>query len=403
MPRRTSPATCAVLAGALCAGLLFACVSPAPLRETSPVRIGIYADLSSTGAGDGADAVRGATLRVNLANDAGGLGGRRVELVPVDARQSTADAVKAFSRLAQQEGACAVIGAAGPGVDVAVSPVADLSRVALVSLGMDDRVALPDLVPGQPDKTGSARRYAFLAQASAAQSASAMAAYAAAHLPASRYATLYDAARPLSVLQARSFESAVRRLRGQLVASVPMAEGDLPAVGASLHQSGAEAVYICASTESAARAARAVRAAVPSMILLGNQAWGPPMASVAGAAVNGAWFTAPYAPDDPSLREAGSPLSARSPEDFRPYAAAAWDAVSVILAAVRKAGTSNPVPVRDALEQASGFKILQGTLDMDRATHRPLNPVVAVMHILDGEYRTDNPRYVLKGSRVPQP
>jgi len=162
-------------------------------------------------------------------------------------------------------------------------------------------------------------------------------------------------------------------------------------------------VYICASTESAARAARAVRAAAPSMILLGNQAWGPPMASLAGPAVNGAWFTAPYAPDDPSLREAGSPLAARSPEDFRPYAAAAWDAVSVILAAVRKAGTSNPVSVRDALEQASGFKILQGTLDMDRATHRPLNPVVAVMHILDGEYRTDNPRYVLKGSRVPQP
>jgi len=365
------------------------------------VRIGIYADLSSTGAGEGADAVRGATLRVNLANDAGGLGGRRVELVPVDARQSSADAVRAFSKLAQQEGACAVIGAVAPGVDLAVSPVAELSRVPLVTLSMDDRVVLPDLLPGAPDRTGGARRYAFLAQASAAQSASAMAAYAAERLAVSRYATLYDAARPLSVLQARSFESAVRRLRGQVVASVPLAETDLPAVAASLQKSGAEAVYICAMTESAARAARVVREAAPSMLLLGNRAWGPPMASIGGAAVNGAWFTVPYAPDDPSMRDLGRPMAAVSPDDFQVSAASAWDAVSLILAAVRKAGTSNPARVRDALEQARGFKTLRGTFDMERSTHRPLNPVVAVMRIVDGAYLTDNPRYVLKGSRTP--
>ena len=47
-----------------------------------------------------------------------------------------------------------------------------------------------------------------------------------------------------------------------------------------------------------------------------------------------------------------------------PAAAAAWDAVAVVLAAVRKAGTSNPARVRDALELASGVKVLQGTLDM---------------------------------------
>jgi len=137
------------------------------------------------------------------------------------------------------------------------------------------------------------------------------------------------------------------------------------------------------------------------MLLLGNEAWGPQLVSTAGEAANDSWFSAPYSTDDPAVAEIAPLFTKRFGDALRLPAAAAWDAVGVILAAVRKAGTSSPPRVRDALEQANGFKVLQGTLDMDRRTHRPLLPAVAIMRILSGVYRTDTPRYVYRPPRAP--
>jgi len=375
-------------------------VSPPPLRETSPVRIGIYADLSSTGAREGTDAVHGAELRVAQANASGGLGGRQIELLTLDMKQNAAEAVKAYTRLAQEEGVCAVIGATVPGSGPAVSPVADLTRVPLVSLGPDDRVTTPDMKPDNPDQTGTVRPYSFLVQASATQCAASLAAFAASRFSAYRYATLFDPVDPVSVLQARAFETVLRKSRRDVSASVGMSEGDLEPAIQALTKSGAEAVYICASTEKDAAAAKAVRAAIPSVLLLGNLSWGPPLASIAGTAADDAWFSAPYSTEDPALTEIAPAFAKRFGDSLRPAAAAGWDAVGVILAAVRKAGTSSPARVRDALERATGFKILQGTLDMDRRTHRPSLPPVAIIRIVDHRYRAENPRYIYKPARV---
>ena len=396
MSSRIPAAACCVFA---C--LLSACVSPRPLRETSPVRIGIYADLSSTAARQGTDALRGAELRVVQTNAAGGLGGRQVELVSADMKQSASEAVKAYTLLAQEEGVCAVIGAGAPGSGLAVSPVADLSRVPLVSIEIDDRVTTPDLKPDNLDRAGAVRKYAFLVQASAAQAAASLAGFAAARFPAYRYATLYDPVNPLSVLQARAFEAVIRSSRRQAAAFIAMAEGDQEPAVQDLRRSGAEAVYVCAAVEKDAEAAKAIRTALPAVLLLGNQAWGESLPSLAGEAASGAWFAAPCSGDDPALAEIAPAFAERYGDVPRPAAAAGWDAVGLILAAVRKAGTSNPARVRDALEQTSGLKILSGTLDMDRKTHRPAFPPVAIMRIVGKEYRTEDPRYVYRPPQAP--
>jgi len=393
MSSRIPAAACCVFACLLCA-----CVSPRPLRETSPVRIGFYADLSSTAARQGTDALRGAELRVVQTNAAGGLGGRQVELVSADMKQSASEAVKAYTRLAQDEGVCAVIGAGVTGSGLAVSPVADLSRVPLVSIEIDDRVTTPDLMPDKLDRVGAVRKYSFLVQASAVQAAASLAGFVAARLPAFRYATLYDAVNPLSVLQARAFEAVIRSSRREAAASIAMAEGDQEPAVQALRRSGAEAVYICAAVEKDAEAAKAIRAALPAVVLLGNQAWGESLPSLAGDAASGAWFAASCSVDDPALAEIAPAFAERYGDALRPAAAAGWDAVGLILGAVRKAGTSNPARVRDALEQTGGFKILLGTLDMDRKTHRPAFPPVAIMRIVGKEYRTEDPRYVYRPS-----
>ncbi len=288
--------------GCILACLLSSCISPQLLRETSPVRIGLYADLSSTGALEGNDALKGAELRIDQANASGGIGGRQVELVVLDAKQSSTEAVKSFTHLAQEDGVCAVIGSSAAASSMSVSPVADLSRVSLVSLAVDDRVTTPELRPENPEEPGAVRRFSFLVQPSAIQSASALAEYCLERFTAGRYATLFDPVNPVSVLQARAFESVVRKSGKVVAASVALPEGDPGAALGLLRDESVEAVYICASSEKNEASARALREVLPLAIQLGNAAWYEPVAGAAAVSDN-AWFSMPVSPDDPGLAD----------------------------------------------------------------------------------------------------
>jgi branched-chain amino acid transport system substrate-binding protein len=165
---------------------------------------------------------------------------------------------------------------------------------------------------------------------------------------------------------------------------------------------------VCASTEKNAAAAKSIREALPQAVLLGNQAWYAPPLDATGAARsafgdagNNAWFCMPVSPDDPGLADIAPSFLKRFGEKPRPAAVPGWDAAGLIIAAIRKAGTANPARVRDALEQTTAYPVLQGQLDMDRKTHRPAAPSVAVMRIAGGEYQTAEARYVYKPPRAP--
>jgi branched-chain amino acid transport system substrate-binding protein len=384
------------LALPLCAAVFIgACASPATVRETTPVRIGLYADLSASGAQDGNDALRGATLRVKELNAAGGIGGRAVELLPMDAKQSPADAVKAFTALAQEDGVCAVIGFAVSNSGIAVSPVADLMKVSLLSLGIDDRITTPDIV-SLTSAPGAVRQYAFLLRPSASQLAASLAAYAAERLPYSRYATLSDPSDALSGLQAATF-AAVARKAGKAVAASAEIPADVAGFGASVRRiaaAGAEAVYACGSIAQNVAIAQAVRQEGLSIVILGNQAWDDPRAAQAGAAADNAWFDTGTSPDDQALVDLSGKALAAYGEPPRPAVVFGWDAVGMIVSAVRKAGSSGATRVRDALEQTTGFRSLQGQVDMDRKTHRLAPLSVAIMRIIGGRPVTVEARYV---------
>jgi branched-chain amino acid transport system substrate-binding protein len=367
----------------------------------------MYADLSSNGAREGNDALKGAELRIDQTNAGGGIGGRQIELIVRDMKQSAAEAVKAFTQLAQEEGVCAVIGAVVPNSGLAVSPVADLTKVPLVSLSIDDRVTNPGLKPENLEFAGSVRRFAFLLQPSAAQAAASLAGYTVEHFMLKRYATFYDPANPVSVIQAHAFESVVRKSGRIVAASVAMPEGDLAASLRTLREAGIDAVYVCASTEKNAAAANGIHEALPQAVLLGNQAWYAPLATQAGDAksafgdaANNAWFWLSVAPDDPGLADIAPAFLSRFGEKPRLSVVPGWDAVGLIIAAVQKAGTSNPQNVRDALEQMTSFRALQGIFDMDRKTHKPATLPVAIMRIVGGAYVTADPRYVYKPPRT---
>ena len=150
-----------------------------------------------------------------------------------------------------------------------------------------------------------------------------------------------------------------------------MPEGDPRAALGMLAAAGSDAVYVCASAEKNASAARALRQSLPQSVLLGNQSWYAPLAALAGEAANNAWFSMPVAPDDPGLAEIARAFVARFGDVPRPAVRAGLGRRGCDRGCSAQGGDVGPARIRDTLEQAASFKILQGQLDMDR---RPTGP-----------------------------
>jgi len=394
MPRPTALVLSVCLLAFLCS-----CVSPSAVRETGPIHLGIYADLSSSGARDGNDAVKGAQLRVEQINESGGVGGRMVDLIVLDMKQNPTEAVKAYTTLAQERKVTAVIGSSVPNAGLAVSPVADLAHVPLVSLSIDDRVTSPDLNPEIPDATGPARQFTFLVQPTAATIGAGLAAYAAEHFQLQRYATLYDPSSVVSLIEARAFEAGIKRAGKVLAVSLEMPPGDYAATLDAVKAAHAEALFVCGSVEQNAALAKEALDVAFQPLILGNQSWYAPLIDRAGAAANGVVFAMGISPDDVGLGDISVRFATKYGEKPRTAVVPGWDAVGLILAAVRKTGSSSPQKVRDALEILTGFKGLEGTFDMDRKTHRLSQLPVAIMRIWSGAYTTLEPRYVSRQSK----
>jgi branched-chain amino acid transport system substrate-binding protein len=381
-------------------GIVSCSTSPA-VQESGPVRLGMFADLSSTGARDGNDALKGAQLLIKEVNSAGGINGRLIRLQVMDTKENPADAVKAYIALAQEGGVCAVIGSATAAAGLAVSPVADLVRVPLVALGIDSRVTTPEMMPENPETVGVLRKFTFMIQPSSVQIAAAMASYAIEHFPLALVAALFDPSDAMSSLQQRMFSSVARKA-GKIVAGaveLPQGGSDIAVPLAKIRDMGVDAVFVCGSAEENAAVALKARDTAFLPALLGNQSWYPGPGATANAAENGVWFCMGIAPDDSSLADIREKFRAEYGTLPRPAVVPGWDAAALAVAAVRRAGSTNPQKVHDALEQMNRFISLRGQLEMDRRTHRLAGQPVAIMRIIDGRSVTVEARYIPRETR----
>jgi len=138
----------AVLEAALAAALavtLVGCGSneqqPAEEQASAePIKIGAIVSLTGTYAGLGDPEKKTIEMEVKRINDAGGINGRPVEVIFEDDATDEAKAVAAASKLIEQDGVIAIIGATGSGQTMAVR--GDIDRAAIPQVSMAGATAI---------------------------------------------------------------------------------------------------------------------------------------------------------------------------------------------------------------------------------------------------------------------
>ncbi len=367
-------------------------------EASKPIKIGMYADLSAGTAQWGTDAEKGAKLKVKEINAAGGILGRKVELVVYDIKSSPTEAVRAYTRLAQEDKVAVVGGSLLSNTALAVSPVAEKTKVPVVSRAMDERATTPKFDPANPDKKIDANPYFFLTQPSAFQQSAIIASYAINELKMNTFAMLYSPSNAYALYLAMGFEHYVKKNGKSLVGKFEFQAGDQDyrAQLTKIRELAPDGLFIPGYVTENSNAVKQARELGVKARFLGNNSWYKPMDTVAGAAADGSYFPNNITFDDPKLKTFFEKYKAEYKEEPRLHSFSGYDDTGLMIDAVARAGSDDPEKVRQALASTKAYKGVVAEITIDPETHRAVNIPMSILKFVGAEIKTVEFSYFAK-------
>ena len=339
------------------------------------VRLGAFMSLTGDTAQYGISALNGYRMAVEEANATGGAGGRRVELVVQDTRSDGVETEVVVERLIREVKVHALLG------EVVSSRSLAAARVA-------QREGVPMLTPSatSPEVT-AVGPYVFRSCYTDVFQGAAIAHFAAGQLGARRAAFLVDRDQRYSVDLARFIREDFVRHGGEVVAEQEYAGGaaDFSVQLAEVGAAGPDVVFIPGYYLEAGLLARQARSLGIEVPLVGGDGWDSPrLYEIGGQALAGGFYSSHFSAEDPD------PQVQRFVADYRrlfvatpdSFAATAYDAARIMLAAVSRAPSLERNALRDALAATKDFPGVTGpvTFNDERNAVKP----VVVVRIGDG-------------------
>jgi branched-chain amino acid transport system substrate-binding protein len=118
-------------AGALAAGLTYA--NRAFAADSNTIKIGTFGPLTGPAAGLGLEAKKGIEFAIQQFNAAGGLGGKKVELVAYDDRANRAEAVSVVRKMIEGDGVQVIVDGSVSLTSIAAAPVANDAKIPMIA------------------------------------------------------------------------------------------------------------------------------------------------------------------------------------------------------------------------------------------------------------------------------
>lgn len=366
---RTARRSRAALAGAVLAGALAACSDP------QPIRIGLLAGLTGRNYDLGISCRNGASLAVEEINEAGGIGGRKIELLVRDDAQDPATARRMAEELIR-DGVIAIVGPATSSVAAEVLPVANREHVLLVSPTVSS-----SRFQGQDD-------WLVMLHPSTAVSARAMSSHAVGR--GLRRAVLFQDGSNEVFTEAWSeaFVGDFQGRGGKVLRRVPFVSGKVKAYSALVREGLAarpDVAVIVASALDTAAIAQQIRKASTIQIIGTEWSFTNDLVTHGGSAVEGGLFPVKVNLQDVSprflrLRQA---YEKRFSERMDFAAVLSYDAVEIVAAGLRRDATREGL--RKAILEQGVFTGAQGEIPLDAYGDSQLQQRVATVR--DGKPR----------------
>ena len=336
--------------------------------DVGTIKIGEYGSLTGSTATFGQSTKMGVELAIDEINAAGGVKGRKLEVLVEDDQGKPEEAANVVTKLINQDKVVAVIGEVASSRTLAAAPIAQQAGVPMIT---------PSSTNETVTLTGD---YIFRVCFNDPFQGEVCAKFAHDNLNAKRAAILKDIRNDYSVGLAKSFTDTFTALGGTISTEVAYSEGDKDFRGqlTQVKASKPDIIFVPGYYTEAGLIAQQAKEQGITQPLLGGDGWeSPKLLEIGGAALEGSYYCNHYfagAPI-PRIQEFVAKFKTKFNEEPDSIAALAYDATKVLAAAMGRTANLDKKDIRDQIAATKDFEAVTGTINFD-ANRNPVKPAV---------------------------
>jgi branched-chain amino acid transport system substrate-binding protein len=352
------------------------CSGDQQAEQSNEILIGEYGSLTGTTATFGISTKNGIDMAVDQVNQAGGLLGKQVRVIVEDDQGRPEEAQTVVTKLITKDQVIAVLGEVASSRSLAAAPVAQQSGIPMIS---------PSSTNPKVTEVGD---YIFRVCFIDPFQGLVMAKFAVNTLKIKDVAILRDIKNDYSVGLADVFVENFKKLNGNIVSDESYSEGDtdFSAQLTSIKARNPQAIFVPGYYTEVGLIARQAKKLGLSVPLMGGDGWdSPKLIEIGGEALNGSYYSNHYSVDDPSpaIQKFVADYKARYNEVPDALAGLGFDSAQILFDAIRRAGTTEPDKIRDAIAQTRNFPGVTGNITLDEYRNA-VKPAV-VLEVKDGK------------------
>jgi branched-chain amino acid transport system substrate-binding protein len=360
---------------------LSACNKKSADAENNEILIGHYGSLTGATATFGQSSQKGIEMAVEAINASGGVLGKKLKVITEDDQGNPIEAQTAVTKLINKDRVVAVLGEIASSNSLAAAPVAQQNRIPMISPGSTN------------PKVTAVGDYIFRVCFIDPFQGLVMAKFAANTLKVKNVAVLRDIKSDYSVGLANFFVENFTKMGGAIVTDISYSQGDkdFTAQLTAIKAKNPEAIFVPGYYTEVGLLARQARKLGIKVALLGGDGWdSSKLWEIGGDALNGCFYSNHYSVDDPSpiLQKFVADYKAKykGTSDSIPDAMAAlgYDAALILADAMKRANSTKPDSVRDALAQTKGFMGVTGNTTLDE-NRNAVKPAVVLEVVVDAK------------------
>ncbi len=338
--------------------LLTSAVLSLTAQET--IKIGEYASLTGKEAGFGQTSHQGVILAIEEINAAGGVLGKKLELAYEDNQTKAGESATAAKKLISRDKVVALIGEVSSGRSLEAAPVAQQNKIPMIA---------PAATNPKVTQTGN---YIFRVCFIDPFQGTVMAKFAKEDLKAKKVAILSSVSNAYSLGLAKFFKETFVPAGGEVAIEKNFSEGDkdFRAQLTAVKAAGVDAVFVPGYYTESALIVRQARDLGLTMPFFGGDGWeDEQLLKIGGEALNGCYYSTHFSAEntDPVVASFAAKYKARwNNEAPGAFSALGYDAVYVLVDAIKRAGTTDGAKLRDALAATRNFPGVSGTTTIDK-------------------------------------
>ena len=359
---------------------LTGCDKPAstPGAATGPIKVGEFASMTGSEATFGQSSHEGTLLAVDHLNAAGGVLGRKMELLMEDDQSQAGQPATVVRKLIARDGVVAVLGEVASSRSLEAAPICQQSQIPMISPSSTN------------PKVTAVGDYIFRVCFIDPFQGTVMANFARHTLHLKKVAVLTDVKSDYSLGLAKFFKEGFIADGGAIVAEQNYSSGDkdFSAELTALKAVNPDGIFIPGYYTEVGLIALQAKQLGLNVPLLGGDGWeSSSLIPIGGAALEGDYFSTHYSPEDtsPAVQDFVKAFRAKYNETPNAMAALGYDSAMILADAMKRAGTTDGAKVRDALAATKDFQGVTGkiTMDADRNASKP----AVILVIRDGQFK----------------